>query len=468
MAEGESAGKPEGGPQQGLEILDSEKLKNYGALYGRFLMASQAQPAEVANIINPTTELEFKFAEDKVPLDKRDYNPVFENLSLKERQDQWGITPYEKAKKLWQEQFTEFMNTKIEKGSNRELVLKIILPGIEAKKFAENDAETLFQKFCRDKSDTHKFISQITEHVVNNKINPTNLQELLPHLKWIASGLFGRQTAGMTAGLVDLESQLRNNSTAVLEIFNSNKQRINMPTDDEKRVLGSLYQSLIPQEKVPGPTQEIKPPPVAPEPDEGEDRPLAAPPAAPLIKNVQEKTPQPVVPENKTTNIPDSIINLEGKADLVEELNDKLSASETETHLTFRAPVYILKNYLISFAKSQRAKVKEGIRIEIGKDNKIAIRGIEITKSKMLVTGKINVDLILSNGPSGISAEIQHYKTNTAASMFGGDIKSKIKELDTLIKEALKRQLSPINRLWTARKLSIAGENILIEFGKNT
>lgn len=164
--------------------------------------------------------------------------------------------------------------------------------------------------------------------------------------------------------------------------------------------------------------------------------------------------------------LPPQLISLEGRTNLVEQLNSKLSENKAKNHLTFRTSADSLRNYFVSFAESQGAKVKEGIKIEIMKDNKIAVRGIEITKSKMLVSGKVNLDLILSNGLSGISVETQNYRQNAAASIFGGNIEAQIKAIDSIIKQLLKEKLLPANQSWTPQKLSIAGGNILIEFNK--
>lgn len=230
-----------------LEILDL----NHRGLYGRFLMASQAQETEVPNIINPATPVEFNFAEDKVLLDKRDYNPVFQNLSLKERQDQWKEIPlFDNAYKQWRTEFTGFMINI--QDPQRALALKAILANNkEAKDFTIKDADDLFNEFCRGKSDITNFLKRVTANLArasDGKIDSANLKSLLPHLEWIASGLFGRQTAGMSARLVDLESQLYNNHAEVLAAFTSDKERIRILQPDERKVLSDLY-SLIPQEK---------------------------------------------------------------------------------------------------------------------------------------------------------------------------------------------------------------------------
>lgn len=460
MAE-EQAAQPEQKEQgEQAEILN---LPQYGALYGRFLLASLPE-AKINDIVNPDNKkLEFNNLTADT-LEKRNYNPIFENFSFNERQEEWKTVPlFNNAYNQWRTKFTGFMINI--QDSQREKALRIILANNkEAKEFTVNDADTLFKEFCDGKSDITNFLKRVTTNLVNDgEINPANLQKLLPHLQWIASGLFGKDTAsyGVTR-LIELESALCNNPSNVLNVLN--EKRINNPGEDEKRILGLLHKSLpVQQESKPVTTADApKPPPVPP--GKEDELPVAPPP--PQTPPIAQTAEAATAPNTTTAANTESIINLERKDDFIKELNDKLSTSTTETHFTFGVSPDILKSYFISFARSKGAKLKEGIKIEVMGDNKIAVRGIEITKSQILVTGKINVDLILSNGPSGITVEVQNYKANNAASIFGGDIESKIKELDTIIKNALKEQLHPINQVWTAQKLSIAGDKVLIRFEK--
>lgn len=249
--QGGQVGKPEGKPPQGLEILDAEKLGKYGALYGRFLLASQAQPEEVANILDPNQPTEFNLT--TTTLKERNYNPISANLSFQERQEQWKDVPsFTAAYSQWRTKFTELM-TKITTDSKREMVLRMIMHDLKkaAADFKESDADKLFKEFCSGKSDVTAFIDRVTKSLANpngnGKIDPMTIRNVLPHIEWIASGLFGKKTAStVVTRLIELESALHNNPEQVIGIFNSDKQRVKNLTDEERGILGSLH-SLIPQ-----------------------------------------------------------------------------------------------------------------------------------------------------------------------------------------------------------------------------
>ena len=315
MAEGgdmnaeRSTETPETVSQKGLEILDSEKLRNHGALYGRFLLASQAKTEkEAANIINPNKTVsllrDLKTTDNALTLEKRNYNFVAEKSSLNERKDQWKEVPlFDDAYKQWQEQFTRFMKNNIEQGSNREEALRIIMsdPKTKAAEFTEEKARGLFEKFCKDTSDIHAFVKSVTENLKGNdgKIDSTKLEKLLPDLQWIASGLFGKETASnAVTRLIELESAMNNDINLVLETVLINEQRHN-PTDDEKQILNALYKgeipSLIPQAKR-VPTQESKVAvPIVP--GEGVSKPAPIP--KPDEDKIPPSPPPPTVSESR-------------------------------------------------------------------------------------------------------------------------------------------------------------------------
>lgn len=346
-----------------VEILD---LENHLGFYGRLFIASQAQTAqEVANIINPATEVEFKFDTDKGSLDKRNYNPVFKNLSFKERKDVWK-EPYSEAKSKWLSQFTNFMHT-IEKGSNRELALKTILPGKNAATFNEDDADDLFNKFCDGKSDVHKFTSMVVANLPSDKRNSYNLTGLVPDLQWIASGLFGRQTARMVANLVHLESLFYNNQSAILQILDRNhiKEKIRSPQDNESQVLGVLY-DLIPQAER-GPARVVvpatpladaeltsQPAPVMREPDKDKEEQLEIKPPPLAEKSLQE-------------------MNLQELKALRDEMVSKFSREEQD-RLTTRA-FNMTEDQMRQMSREDRRRVegdsKEMVRMDIANLRKI-------------------------------------------------------------------------------------------------
>ena len=224
------------------EILN---LPKYGALYGRFLLASLPD-AKIGKIIDPAnTTVEFDNLTEDI-LKKKDCNPVFENLSFAERKEEWKGIEYSQAYNQWRTQFTDFM-INIQDPQRLKALKTILSNNKEAKEFTIGDADRLFNEFCRGKSDIDNFIARVVTNLGNNgEINPTTLQELLPHLQWIASGLFGKNTSSYGVGrLIEIESAIHNSPVQVMEIFNSNKGRINALTDDEKRVLGPLHKSLL-------------------------------------------------------------------------------------------------------------------------------------------------------------------------------------------------------------------------------
>ena len=200
--------------------------------------------------------------------DFRDYNRVCETASLNERKKEWeNFTPsteHPTAYGKWQKDFTHFMNNNIEPGSKREEALRIIMsdPKKRANEFAVEDADKLFTDFCKDgRSNINNFIKRVTTILGReNKRDSNNLKQLLPHLQWIASGLFGKETASQAVTrLIELDSAVRNDPRIAVNILD--KERINTLTDDEEKVLGFLQKSFsVPQEKIsPIPTQEIKP-----------------------------------------------------------------------------------------------------------------------------------------------------------------------------------------------------------------
>lgn len=284
MAEGERLG----GKEQGVrsEILN---LPEYGALYGRFLLASLPK-ANIANIIDPDNKaVEFKDSPSDIDLilgilKEMNYNPVFETFSLAERKKQWEGRKFSDAYSQWRTEFTGFMQGITD--SNRESALKTILANDKkAKEFTVDDADSLFKEFCDGKSDITDFIERVVVNLSKDgkdgKIDPANLQKLLPHLQWIVSGLFGKDTASqVVTRLIELESELfvnsRGDSSAGLATLKAvlDKKRINSPTDDEKKVLGLLYKSLsVPQAGAP-PQPTPPPVPATPERETKPDKPV--------------------------------------------------------------------------------------------------------------------------------------------------------------------------------------------------
>ena len=254
----------EGDRPENREILD---FKEYGGLYSRCLFASQAETQEKAdNIMDPyNTTVEFDdLTADAMKGRDRNYNFVCEKSSIAERKKQWEEVEYSTAYSQWKKQFTGFMQSiKEKRGEKGEEAFGIIMGGDrnkQAKDFTEADADTLFNKFCKgkdnkDTSDIDLFVKLITSRLVfkNNKIELDNLKLLLPHLQWIASGLFGKETASQAVTrLIELESKIYNSPNnspmyVAVDVFSLDKgKRINNPTGDEKKVLGALFKGEIP------------------------------------------------------------------------------------------------------------------------------------------------------------------------------------------------------------------------------
>jgi len=320
MTERLPTGDREGEPQKGLEILDSERLRNHGALYGRFLKASLAKTQEEAdNIIDPNnTKVEVNLAADA--LLNRSYNPVCERSSIAERKKQWeNFKPsalHKSAYSQWQAEFTGFMN---KNKDQRIRALKIILSDRDRAEFQKTEfftvdyADHLFNDFCKDGSDVDSFIKRVTTNLASRrgKINPEYLKDQLDDLRWIASGLFGKETASnVVTRLIELESAIRNDPEQVVRFFNDNKDRINSPTDEEKGILRALLKGEIPTQvptvpTVPEEDVSLKPAPwnlpesapvpgwtPAASPAEDKDE-TPRPPPAEIIPGQKESSPDP-------------------------------------------------------------------------------------------------------------------------------------------------------------------------------
>lgn len=372
----EHAGSQETGRQP--EILDSERLRNHGALYGRFLLASLPRANHLVNtIINPTFKEYFELTE--ASLKGRNYNPVCERSSIAERKKQWEGSNFSDAYSQWRTEFTGFM--KEIKDPQRIRALQIIASDQKKpENFTEGDAEQLFNDFCKDgRSNITGFIERVTTSLKGTgRIDPANLQALLPHLEWIASGLFGKETASnVVTRLIELESEIRNNPGAVVRLFNENKARINDPTQDEKMLLGFLHKGGIPslttQEKgvprvttVPVPIVSTgggspKPAPVPGSGEgEGKDKQLGVSPPPPPAQQIPEQkngedtedTGTLVSSNAEAASITENITNFEGKTDPMKEFNEillTLDPSVSHTTAIF-SPDFFLR-HIISVSK---------------------------------------------------------------------------------------------------------------------
>lgn len=462
---------PESQPSTNLEILD---FQNYGALYGRFLIASienQADASRASGIIDPTAQIEFNVT-NILPLDQRNHNPTFESFSFAERDEQWKEFSYEDAYQSWRTQFTEAINNI--KDEKRIGAFQTILPGKAPSDFTPNDADFLFELFSEDKSDVTEFVGVITRKLGHDsKIDPAYLKLLIPHFEWLASGLFGRQTASMVSRLVELESELHNNPNNIISVFSANKDRINTPQDHERRLLGVLHavnMATIQQPKVASEEleeedeEELIPPPL------NNDQPLAAPAhttssRANSAPSVSPQTPQSdQQPKVNTENAPvNSVIEVgRGKMDLKTEFNQKLSQSQNKSE-TFSAPATTLKDYVITLVDD--IEVEYPGKLEM-KNNQMYIAGLRLKKSIPFKSFSGSLDLIISTIKNGsIQAE---GKIDTESNMFRKKAEEAIKNIHSNIKKRLDKEISYANQRWKSGTISISGDNVLIVFNKTS
>ncbi len=264
-----------------IEILD---FKNQPILYSRLLLASQKdQTEEISQAINPDDEAIATFYTSP-SLDSRNYTPILENLSFNERREQWKGIEFSDAYSQWRTKFTyAIQNINDEK---RAEALKIIFPNKETNEFALENADALFKDFSDGKSDTHRFIKRaITNLTREGKIDVEYLKVLLPHLEWLATGLFGKNTAQITAGLIELESNIFNDpQDTIINLIASKNFRggkIPIPESHEKDILHLLYSSLNPTTESVGVSSE----------DDDEDNLPVAPPHATSEPTIPHSSP---------------------------------------------------------------------------------------------------------------------------------------------------------------------------------
>lgn len=452
------------------EILD---LKKYGALYGRFFLAS-LPGAKINDILDPDKKVEFNDLTITLLRAERNFNPIFENFSLNERKKRWeDFKPskeYPTAYDQWLKEFTGFM-VNIQ-DPQREKALGIILRSDKkAKEFTVDDADQLFKTFCKGKSDIEGFLERVMEHLIVTSpkgINPTNLQQLSPHLEWIASGLFGKETAshGITR-LIEFESATYNSKDKVVKILNSNKARISAPLDDEKRVLGFLRNSLpVPQkeEEVPA-----KPPPSTPLPP-------------PLKKEEEEGVPpkpSPEVGSEAKTKKEIQTVSLEAtneKENLFNKIDFALARAKPSTFtFLFVLPPNALKQLLVEGRTSILAgkssnltfKVAEIKATEDTKDGEtLLISGLQITKPFL---GSITLDLVLRDTDDGFGAEITKFSLSrmirSKKASFQQEVGKQLENINLAIEQYLNERIDfGVARFWRAKHIGILNGKLYFGF----
>jgi serine/threonine protein phosphatase PrpC len=150
---------------------------------------------------------------------------------------------------------------------------------------------------------------------------------------------------------------------------------------------------------------------------------------------------------------------------LLQSLNAELS-HQTSTNTTFSIPVSAGKDYLLSVFKGKgRVKsIDSNVDPKIEADNHIRISGLKLKASVAFgITTDITLDLVLSNGPSGLTATLENY-----SGMGRGDAEKELGAIDAKLKKQLEEAISSNNPSWKPTIISIVGDKIHLDFKKTT
>lgn len=234
------------------EILDPQ---NYG-LYGRLFLAER-DINNASFVLNPENVISIDFSAVN-PNTKRNYSPIIERLSAKERADSWQKIPSNQAYKTWREKFTKAVCDT--KDKDRISVLNIFT-GKDPADFSESDTDVLYDKLCREKSEIAKFIDYAV-----SKFKEETGRTAVPHLEWLSSKLFGVETAKIVSKIIELEASLQNSPLETVEklIISARTRRVNNLNSEEKAVLDKIYKSFdakpTPSQKLPAKSAELAKP----------------------------------------------------------------------------------------------------------------------------------------------------------------------------------------------------------------
>jgi len=155
------------------------------------------------------------------------YNPIFEPGSLDERRQYWDLknVGYDDALNQWKNRFQTLVSQVTDE--TRTLAIRSILPKenteLREKNLAdisEDDAMVLFRDYSDNKSDIDKFIRRAIEDATDLEI----LKIRLLHLKWIATGFFGKETAAKIETQLLLEAEAKYNTVGFREFFEHKPQ----------------------------------------------------------------------------------------------------------------------------------------------------------------------------------------------------------------------------------------------------
>ena len=303
------------------EILD---INRYGGVYGRLLIASQDPRADT--LINPAEAFDVPGI---LPIsEKRDYNPITQGLSSGERAEAWKGIEFNEAYRQWRTKLTQAVKTTTNEKRIGAIETIFRKPAAE---FTEEDADELYNAFCKGKSDTTAYARDIASiFQTDGKTDLATIKDLSSGFEWLASGLFGKQTATIVSRIVELEAAIEDNFAGVVQKVFADKERINNLTSEETDIFTKLYTGfkmqtarIEPQEDKPKQAteededEELNAAPIAPEPSisapftQEEDEDLApAPTEAEETDVTPEATEQTAEPVVTTTPPPTSDTNL--------------------------------------------------------------------------------------------------------------------------------------------------------------
>lgn len=221
------------------EILD---VNGFGGLYGRLLIASQVRESEVSTTINPDMSTMVHLSGIKVD-SARNYNPITQKLSSEERVKAWEGIEFDEAYKKWREKLTASINTTTDE---KRLEAIKTLTGLDPKEFKPENADTLYETFCKGKSsNTTDFAKTVvTNFQKDGKADLEKITDLSTHIKWFSANLFGKNTATTVSKIIEIEAEIANNPTSVVEEIFSDIDRVNHLTEKEKEILIWLHQGL--------------------------------------------------------------------------------------------------------------------------------------------------------------------------------------------------------------------------------
>lgn len=249
--------------QSNPEIL---KPESYGGVYGRLLVASYSPPENLPNYLNPEWQIGLL-----PPIDAsapRNYSQITEKLSKTEREAAWGEMrspdEYANAYNEWAGKFTNAIKTTNDEGMKTVVQL---ISGKDVSEYTDQDTRRLYDALCSGQSDTTTFVNVIVKNLnpidTSKKIDPQDLNALMPSIKRVASWFFGKQTAEVVSKKVELEAALTNDAPGTIHTLelDTGPSRMNNLNPGEIAILTPLYKSFE-QPQVSTPEPSVTPPPI--------------------------------------------------------------------------------------------------------------------------------------------------------------------------------------------------------------